>query len=61
MDMRADDERPDFCSLGHMRRHLKRHGACWGAMQAAPPAWHRYRRWCERRAPDLATQSLPNT
>jgi hypothetical protein len=44
-DMRADRELLALRSLGGMRTYLERCGACYGATQAAPIAWRRYRRW----------------
>ena len=46
MDMKADGELPALRSLAGLIRYLERHAACYGALQAAPVAWRRYRRWC---------------
>ena len=40
----SHDELPCFRGLNRMRAYLERHGACYGAMQAAPIAWRRYQR-----------------
>ena len=48
MDMRTDDELPGFRSLNHLLAYLERQGACSGALEAAPVAWLRYRRWRSR-------------
>jgi hypothetical protein len=47
-DMRQDLRLPLFETVQHMRRYLKAHNACEGAIGAADTVWRRFKAWDKR-------------